>query len=287
MAYLSAEEQDICKQVEMLAFDQAGCRMIQKKLEDNFAENRDGKDSFAASLIHVMLEILPDVMTNQFGNYLCQKLIEVAPVASLIQLVQATLSSLVEVSMDLHGTRAIQTLVEVLGKEPSALHKEILAIGHEMSQYIFDLSTHPNGNHVIQAFLLTFKASDAPEEPDRVGSEAFATYTQFIFGACMAYCDQIGSDKHGCCVMQRCLEKGLVSQKLALADVIISRIHFLIEDPYGNYLVQNVLKLQNGLRNDQILNYIAGDFLRLSQLKFSSNVIEKCLETSQAAYQID
>ena len=106
-----------------------------------------------------------------------------------------------------------------------------------MSQYIFDLSTHPNGNHVIQAFLLTFKASDAPEETDRPGAQNYGAYTQFIFGACMAYCDQIGSDKHGCCVMQRCLEKGLVTQKLALADVIISRIHYLIEDPYGNYLV--------------------------------------------------
>ena len=272
---------DICKQVEILAFDQAGCRMIQKLLEERQAIEGD-KGCFAASLVHVMIDIMPDVMTNQFGNYLCQKLIEVAPVASLRQLVKACLHSLVEVSMDLHGTRAIQTLVEVLGRTPQACHKEILMIGAEMSQYIFDLSTHPNGNHVIQAFLLTFKASDRPEDADEEGAEAYAAYTQFIYAACMAYCDQIGSDKHGCCVMQRCLEKGLTSQKLALADVIISRIHFLIEDPYGNYLVQNVLKLKNSVRNDQILNFIAGDFVRLSQLKFSSNVIEKCLETAQA-----
>ena len=37
--------------------------------------------------------------------------------------------------------------------------------------------------------------------------------------------------------MQRCLEKGLITQKLALASVIISRIHVMIEDAYGNYLV--------------------------------------------------
>ena len=103
----------------------------------------------------------------------------------------------------------------------------------------------------------------------------------------MAYCDTIGSDKHGCCVMQRCLEKGLKSQKLALADVIISRLYLLVEDPYGNYLVQNVLKFNNQERNDQILNFIASDFIRFSQLKFSSNVIEKCLETKQAAMQVD
>ena len=260
--------------------------MIQKKLEEKSAHKGDS-ENFAAALIHVMLDIMTDVMMNQFGNYLCQKLIEVAPVSSIKQLVHSCLPYIIEVSMDLHGTRAIQTLVEVLGKEPAALHNEILALGAEMSQYIFDLSTHPNGNHVIQEFLLTFKASDAPEDCDRAGADAYAQYTQFIFNACMSYCDQIGSDKHGCCVMQRCLEKGLQSQKLALADVIISRIHVLIEDAYGNYLVQNVLKLKSDLRNDQILNFIAGDFVRLSQLKFSSNVIEKCLETNQAGVQID
>lgn len=157
-----------------------------------------------------MFDVLSDVMMNQFGNYLCQKLIEVCDVPALKQLVKSVLPSLVEVSMDLHGTRCIQTLVEVLGNEPTALHSEILAIGSEMSQYIFDLSTHPNGNHVIQAFLLTFKASDEPEQADRAGAELYSTYTQFIYAACMAYCDQIGSDKHGCCVMQRCLEKGLM-----------------------------------------------------------------------------
>jgi len=35
------------------------------------------------------------------------------------------------------------------------------------------------------------------------------------------------------------------------------------------------------------LNFIASDFVRFSQLKFSSNVIEKCLETKQAAMQVD
>ena len=52
-------------------------------------------------------------------------------------------------------------------------------------------------------------------------------------------------------------------------------------------MVQNVLKLEDAQRNDQILNFIAGDFLRLSQEKFSSNVIEKCLETKQAANHVD
>lgn len=56
-------------------------------------------------------------------------------------------------------------------------------------------------------------------------------------------------------------------------------MQYLIEDPYGNYLVQNVLKLGDQSKNEQIFKQIARDFIRLSQLKFSSNVIEKCLNS--------
>lgn len=64
--------------------------------------------------------------------------------------------------------------------------------------------------------------------------------------------------------MQRCLEKGSWEQKLALADVIIENLSALIEDPYGNYLVQNVLKLKSEQKSDLIFKAIAKDFIRLS-----------------------
>ena len=64
-----------------------------------------------------------------------------------------------------------------------------------------------------------------------------------------------------------------------MANFIIDNIHHLIEDPYGNYLVQNVIKLEDREKNEKIFKQIAKDFIRLSQLKFSSNVIEKCLDS--------
>lgn len=63
--------------------------------------------------------------------------------------------------------------------------------------------------------------------------------------------------------------------------MIISKLNSLIEDPFGNYLVQNVLKLEKVNLNEEIFKSIATDFIRLSQMKFSSNVIEKCLESKQ------
>ena len=69
--------------------------------------------------------------------------------------------------------------------------------------------------------------------------------------------------------------------------MIIGNLAALIEDPFGNYLVQNVLKMESSAKNEMIFNAIALDFVRLSQLKFSSNVIEKCLESEFIGKQID
>jgi len=57
--------------VEVLAFDQAGCRMIQKKVEESSSDSKTWVKDFTGALIHCMLDILPEAMTNQFGNYLC------------------------------------------------------------------------------------------------------------------------------------------------------------------------------------------------------------------------
>lgn len=77
---------------------------------------------------------------------------------------------------------------------------------------------------------MIFKASNSPEEQDLPGSDITAQYTKFIFDACIQNCVDIGMHKHGCCVMQRCLEKGTRAQKLELANYIIQYMDYLIED---------------------------------------------------------
>jgi len=51
---------------------------------------------------------------------------------------------------------------------------------------------------------------------------------------------------------------------LAVAGAIVDHIDVMIEDAFGNYLVQNVLLLNSVQKNEQIFDYIASDFVRLS-----------------------
>lgn len=294
IASLSQQEQQVLYNLDFDCFDQGGCRMLQQMIQTAMnGTNQDGECAFLQCLVQCMLPIIPAVMDNQFGNYLCQKIIEVADPQTINLIVNRIIGNIVEISLNLHGTRAIQTLVDRLALRIVEDHKNgvtnqginhctLSQVIHALNQSVVELTMDMHGNHVIQSFLMIFKASNRPADQDLDGSELSSQYTQFIFDACMQNCIQIGKHKHGCCVMQRCLEKGTRTQKLELANHIIHNIEYLIEDPYGNYLVQNVLKLEDEEKNGLIIQQIARDFIRLSQLKFSSNVIEVCLESKYA-----
>ncbi len=54
----------------------------------------------------------------------------------------------------------MQTLVEVLAVNIRELEHECLMIIKQLEDNLLQLSTHANGNHVIQAFLTSFKSSE-------------------------------------------------------------------------------------------------------------------------------
>ena len=57
-------------------------------------------------------------------------------------------------------------------------------------------------------------------------------------------------------------------------------MHCCLQDPFGNYVVQYVLDLGQGDATGRIMKQLEGHYPELSQQKFSSNVVEKCLKLS-------
>jgi hypothetical protein len=84
-----------------------------------------------------------------------------------------------------------------------------------------------NGNHVIQRCLQRLGAEDS----------------QFIYDAAVANCVEIATHRHGCCVLQRCIDFATPPQKARLVDEIARKSLVLSQDPFGNYVVQYVLEL--------------------------------------------
>lgn len=88
-------------------------------------------------------------MINQFGNYLVQKIIEVSGEKELRLIIQAVSARVTQTSLNVHGTRAIQALVEALANHSDSLEIEILRIIQDLRPKMLTLATDAHGNHVL------------------------------------------------------------------------------------------------------------------------------------------
>mmetsp|Transcript_21266 Transcript_21266/g.23671 ORF Transcript_21266/g.23671 Transcript_21266/m.23671 type:complete len:102 (-) Transcript_21266:465-770(-) len=79
-------------------------------------------------------------------------------------------------------------------------------------------------------------------------------------------------------VMQKCLLKCSSSQRKLLCEQIVKDSLILSQDQYGNYIVQNIIQMNDFNQNQKMLKEFTTDLVGLCTTKFSSNVIEKCIE---------
>ena len=132
---------------------------------------------------------------------------------------------------------------------------------------IVELSKDLNGNHIVQKCLQKLPPKDI----------------QFIFDAACVNCIDIATHRHGCCVLQRCVDHGSPEQRKALCEELLAHVDILTLDPFGNYVVQYIItkESESGKYNftHEIVNLLTPKFTRLSLHKFGSNVIEKILRT--------
>ena len=59
---------------------------------------------------------------------------------------------------------------------------------------------------------------------------------QFIYNAVAAHCVEVATHRHGCCVLQRCVDHASDSQRVQLVTEITYNALTLVQDPYGNYV---------------------------------------------------
>ncbi|XP_024375670.1 uncharacterized protein [Physcomitrium patens] len=238
--------------IYLIAKDQHGCRFLQKKFDEGGPED-------VQKIFYEIIGHITELMKDPFGNYLVQKLLEVCDESQRMEILRVvtTDGELVKISLNMHGTRAVQKLIETL-KSPDQVTMVITALTEGVVELIKDL----NGNHVVQRCLQKLSHEDS----------------QFIFDAAAAHCVEIATHRHGCCVMQRCVDFASAPQKQRLVAVIAANALTLSQDPYGNYVVQYILDLKQGWATSEVMLRLEGSYAFLAMQKFSSNVVEKCLK---------
>lgn len=243
---------DLKGRVSEAAKDQAGCRFLQKKFDEG------GPASIEVVFSEILADIL-DLMMDPFGNYLIQKLLDRCSEEQRLEVLKASSKDggLISASLNTHGTRAVQKLIETLTtREQTQLVVESLSPG--VVKLIRDL----NGNHVIQRCLQRLNPTEA----------------QFIYDAASENCLDIATHRHGCCVLQRCIDHSTATQRRLIISKVSVHSLPLSQDPFGNYVVQYILELGQTESSTLVMRHLKGNYADLAVQKFASNVVEKCLK---------
>lgn len=250
-------------QVRRLSRDQVGCRLVQQALDE--------EGPMAASL--VLQEGLPfwgEAMVDPFGNYLFQKILEKVTPEERVMLVKSVSTRLVNASLNLHGTRSVQKVVELCAQDEENGVLQQNSDGESASDILMEalapaaarLCIDSHGNHVIQRIIL------------KLGPK----YSEFVFDAVAASVGDVARHRHGCCVIQRCLDSPPSEARSHLVRRIVEKALELMQDAYGNYVVQYVLDVCSDDDVHAVCESVVGKVNLLAIQKFSSNVMEKCLE---------
>ena len=131
--------EDLQGELLSLCKDQHGCRYLQKKLEEGEASHRD-------MIFHETYGHFPELMTDPFGNYLCQKLLEYSTEEQRSAIIDSVSNDLVGISLNMHGTRAVQKMVDFLASPRQ--QKQIRTLIYALSMNVVALIKDLNGNHV-------------------------------------------------------------------------------------------------------------------------------------------
>jgi len=174
-------------------------------------------------------------------------------------------------SLQMYGCRVVQKALEVISPEQQS------HLVKELEGHVMKCIKDQNGNHVIQ----------------KVIEQVPAPFTQFIVDTFVNKVFSLATHPYGCRVIQRILEhhsdndldfdekrhpitRGNPPQQI-LKELFHCTIS-LVQDQYGNYVIQHLLELGRPQDKHEIIKQLRGKIVQLCQHKFASNVIEKSVQ---------
>jgi pumilio RNA-binding family len=155
----------------------------------------------------------------------------------------------------------------------------------EVIPFIFD----PNGNHVIQRAIQIMSnfAKSAADHGDIDAAVNLMHQIKFIIDDVAANVEQLSKHRYGCRVVQRAIEYCPDEQRDEVLMKILACHRNLIEDQFGNYVIQQALTIGS----EEIITAIVeslteGDVIfKFSKHKYASNVVEAMLTSATAHHK--
>eukprot|EP00762_Andalucia_godoyi_P000896 ANDGO_03908.mRNA.1 Pumilio domain-containing protein C6G9.14 len=271
--------------ISQLAKDQYMCMFLQMKIQEG--SNIIWRDA----IYQEIYDILPEIMKSKFGNYLFSKLFEYATFSQRAAMIRRTAADIVSISIDEHGTWAVQkmiqflmtpspvgqtvsaALVPILGDTSSredserALRSAVVVFVNALKGHVVSLVKHFNGNHAIAKCLEHLPPED----------------NQFIYDAISGRAVEVATHQQGCIVLQRCIHFANEDRRIQLGLELAVYAVELAQHEFANYAIQFVVALQNAVLTKEIVSKFYGHIHHFCVHRFASHVVEKALEFSGPA----
>uniref|UniRef100_A0A8C1RYK2 Pumilio homolog 1 n=1 Tax=Cyprinus carpio TaxID=7962 RepID=A0A8C1RYK2_CYPCA len=259
--YPNLQLREIAGHVMEFSQDQHGSRFIQLKLERASPAERQ-------LVFNEILQAAYQLMVDVFGNYVIQKFFEFGSLDQKLALAERIRGHVLSLALQMYGCRVIQKALEFIPSDQQVINEMV----RELDGHVLKCVKDQNGNHVVQKCI------------ECVQPHAL----QFIIDAFKGQVFALSTHPYGCRVIQRILEHCLPEQTLSILEEIHQHTEQLVQviyeaDQYGNYVIQHVLEHGRAEDKSKIVSEIRGNVLGLSQHKFASNVVEKCVTHSLRA----
>uniref|UniRef100_A0A3Q3LVK1 Pumilio homolog 1 n=1 Tax=Mastacembelus armatus TaxID=205130 RepID=A0A3Q3LVK1_9TELE len=246
--YPNLQLRDIAGHIMEFSQDQHGSRFIQLKLERASSAERQ-------LVFSEILQAAYQLMVDVFGNYVIQKFFEFGSLDQKLALAERIRGHVLSLALQMYGCRVIQKALEFIPSDQQVISEMV----RELDGHVLKCVKDQNGNHVVQKCI------------ECVQPHAL----HFIIDAFKGQVFALSTHPYGCRVIQRILEHCLPEQTLPILEELHQHTEQLVQVTRHTHKLTQFCVVSED--KSKIVSEIRGNVLGLSQHKFASNVVEKCV----------
>ena len=228
------------------------------RIFQNYLKNTHG--DIIHQIFNEISTSLIELITDPYANYFCKRFFNFLNQKDRIDFLLSINNSLTKLSINNIGTYPIQGIIEQIGCK-----NEKKIIINALKDSISELCYDTYGTHVLEKIISCFE-----EE-----------FTGFIFDYVENNFLNLSNHINGICIVKKILSlthKKEIHEKLK--KIINENAFNLIQHPYGNYVIQIIIETWEINEILEILYNFHNKYTILSMSKYSSNVVERCIEKS-------
>ena len=258
--YTTLSNASLASQAHIISKYQSGSRFLQQKLADD--------PSLADNLFfpHI-LTYIQDLSTDQHGSLFIQKFISYLSEDKLLQFISLLSPSFTLISTSIHGSKLIEsTLIGLLTSDK---------LYHSFIQLVlpnFQLLLHETNSSKIIMKLLQSTNTSMTQLRIQLQSSLMDLFVKEI--------PILATNKKGCKLLKECFDSFSHDKVIRIVKCIEKNITAIITNQHGNYIIQSVLEMKTAETKKCVFESVRNNLVLFATQKYSSNVIEKCIDAN-------